>query len=387
MNSAAKNRLRIGIIFNFRKGWMGGIIYVINLVNALNFLEDKDQPEIIVFYNKDLENFTKEMQYPFLKLIPWEFTGFYKGYLMTWFTRKNVFADEFITRYHLDGLYPINDRPIASNKRLTGGATIAAWIPDLQHKFYPHFFGRKRTFLREQRIKLLLSNTKDLVVSSHDVEGHFRKFYRIKKDLRIHVLQFVSIIKEFSFGNADELFEKYKLPPVYFMVSNQFTNHKNHLVILKALQLLKSRGSQVHVVFTGKMEFKGNEAYIKRIRTMVAENALENCTSFLGVIPRQDQLCLMKHARAIVQPSLFEGWSTVIEDAISLQVPVIASDLPVNIEHLGDKGTFFKRHSEQELADILAAFPSHNGSNIYEQYEDRINRYGKAFLKIFAPQS
>ena len=49
----------------------------------------------------------------------------------------------------------------------------------------------------------------------------------------------------------------------------------------------------------------------------------------------------MKNAKAIIQPSLFEGWSTVIEDARSLQVPVIATDLTVNIEQLGDKGKYF----------------------------------------------
>ena len=56
---------------------------------------------------------------------------------------------------------------------------------------------------------------------------------------------------------------------------------------------------------------------------------------------RAEQLLLMKYAQAVIQPSLFEGWSTVIEDAISLQVPVIASNLPVNIEQLGDRGVYF----------------------------------------------
>jgi len=37
------------------------------------------------------------------------------------------------------------------------------------------------------------------------------------------------------------------------------------------------------------------------------------------VLPRDTQLSVMRHADAILQPSLFEGWSTVIEDAISLQ--------------------------------------------------------------------
>ena len=36
--------------------------------------------------------------------------------------------------------------------------------------------------------------------------------------------------------------------------------------------------------------------------------------SILGFISRQDQLSLMRDAIAVIQPSLFEGWSTVVED-------------------------------------------------------------------------
>ena len=378
-----KNRLRIGIIFNFRKSWMGGLIYIVNLINALNFLDDKDKPEIIVFYIPELEELTKEMQYPYLKLMPWKFKEIYKGYYSSWFKRKNVFVDDLINDFKLDGIYPVNDRPVKSSKKINDKTKIVAWIPDLQHKFYPHFLGKKRNFLRELRIKILLRNTDDLVVSSHDVENHFHKFYNLKKNLRIHILQFVTIIKDVDFTDIENLRQKYKVPKEYFMVCNQFTNHKNHFVILNALSLLKTRNENVHFVFTGKMEFRGNDAYIKNIREIVAENKLEDNVSFLDVIPRQDQLCLMKHCKAIVQPSFFEGWSTVIEDAICLQLPVIAADLPVNIEHLGDKGIFFDPNDGKQLADILASFPTHDGTDIYEKYDKRIEKYGKKFLEIF----
>lgn len=383
MGMENKKRLRIGIIFNFRKSWMGGLIYIVNLINALNFLADEDKPEIIVFYIPELEELTKEMQYPYLKLMPWEFKEIYKGYYNSWLKRKNVFVDDLINDFELDGIYPVNDRPVKSSKKINNSTKIVAWIPDLQHKFYPHFLGKKRNFLRELRIKILLRNTDDLVVSSNDVESHFHKFYNLKKDLRIHILQFVTIIKDVDFTGIENLRQKHKVPKEYFMVCNQFTNHKNHFVILHALSILKARNEKVHFVFTGKMEFRGNDEYIKKIREIVAENQLEDNVSFLDVIPRQDQLCLMKHCKAVVQPSFFEGWSTVIEDAICLQLPVIAADLPVNIEHLGDKGTFFNPNDEKQLADILAVFPTHDGSDIYEKYDKRIEKYGKKFLEIF----
>lgn len=377
------SRPRIGIIFNFRKGWMGGLIYIVNLVNALNFLEDEEKPEIVVFHTAELEELTKEMKYPYLKIVPWTFPDIYKGYFLTYLTRRNAFYQDLIDQYQLDGIYPANDQPLAQSKKQYKKTKMVAWIPDLQHKFYPQFLDKKRIFLRELRIKIILRNVKHLVVSSHDVESHFRKFYHIRKDLKIHVLQFVSIINNFSFEGIEDLYTKYSIPKEYFMVSNQFINHKNHFVILEALVLLKAKGIKVHFVFTGKMEFKQNQEYIKKIRTFIADNGIQDAISFLDVIPRQDQLCLMKHSKAVVQPSLFEGWSTVIEDAISLQVPVIASDLDVNIEQLGDAGTFFKAQDAEQLANLLSTYPTHDGSDIYEKYDDRIAKYGKKFLQIF----
>jgi glycosyltransferase involved in cell wall biosynthesis len=380
--NAKKERLRIGILFNFRKGWMGGIIYIINLVNALNFLDEEEKPEIIVFYNPDLTEFINQFKYPYLKLVSNSFPGFMKGYLFSSFQRKNIFVDRLINENKLDGVYPHNDWPVSGHNLLKKGTRVVAWIPDLQHKFYPHFFNRLRVFFREIRIKMLLRNTSDMVVSSHDVESHFRKFYKISSKLNIHVLRFVSIINDFSFKEIESLNLSYKIPTSYFIISNQFTNHKNHKVVLNALIRLKSQQTNVHIVCTGKMEFKGNEKYIQEIRDIISESDLNEKISLLGVIPRQDQLSLMKHARAIIQPSLFEGWSTVIEDAKTLQVPVIASSLPVNIEQLGDKGIFFDPHDHEKLAQLLATFDD-NHKVTFERYDDRVKHFAHDFISIF----
>ncbi len=55
---------------------------------------------------------------------------------------------------------------------------------------------------------------------------------------------------------------------------------------------------------------------------------------FLGIIPRSEQIQLYRFAAAVVQPSQFEGWSTVIEDAKALGRPIIASSIDVHKEQL-----------------------------------------------------
>lgn len=373
-------RKKLGVLFQFRKGWMGGIIYIINLVNALEFLPEEEQPDIVLFYKDDLEEFLKDIRYKRVTPVRLNMPGLFKAYLRSFFTRKNVFVSDLINQYQLDGIYPLNDQPVKNDQK---HARVVAWIPDLQHKFYPHFFGRKRTFMREVRIRILLSNTTDLVVSSHDVESHFRKFYSIRPSMRIHRLRFVTSFDSFDFASLADLQKTYPVPDRYYMVSNQFTNHKNHHAIMEALKMLNEEGMNIHVVFTGKMEFKGNEAYIAGLRKMVADYGLTTQTHFLGIIPRKDQLALMKRSVAVLQPSLFEGWSTVIEDAKSVQVPVLAANLGVNMEQLGDLGTFFSPDNYRQFADCMKAAWQQPKHCVYPPYEDRVRQFAYDFMSIF----
>lgn len=377
------SRPRIGIIFNFTKGWLGGFYYYQNIIKALDFLEDAEKPEIIIFYNKDYSEYLNEIQYPYLQLVPWKFTGVYKGYLLSFLKRKNIFVDEMIRAYQLKGIYPVNDNPIASNKSIPKGTIGAAWFPDLQHKFFPQFFDRKRLWLRELRLKLTLKNATDLVVSSNDTVGHFRQFYTLADNLNIHVLQFVSILEVSEAGDIEKIREAYKIPAEYFIVSNAFLKHKNHLIVLKALKELKQNNKPVHIVFTGRMEVYEDGMHISMLKNYIAENSLQGQVSLLGIIPREHQLCIMKHSKAVLQPSLFEGWNTTIEDAKWMQLPVIASGIAVHKEQLGDKGFYFKPEDEKELAQLLVTFQVNNTPTLYGDNKERVKTFARTFLKIF----
>ncbi|RIW14372.1 glycosyltransferase, partial [Algoriphagus lacus] len=88
--------------------------------------------------------------------------------------------------------------------------------------------------------------------------------------------------------------------------------------------------------------------------------------------------------QAVIQPSLFEGWSTVIEDAKSLNVQVICSNLPVHIEQLSLNGIYFNPYNEMELALIIKGFMKSSDYLIYEDYDERVRRFALNFLSIFS---
>lgn len=373
--------MRLGIIFNFDPKWMGGIIYILNVVRVLNFVEDKDKPQVFLFYNKKLESFLNEVNYPYMEKIPWEFLPVHQGFVTSIIKRKNLFISDMIEEYNLDVLFPNSDFPVKTRS----GSKVLSWYADLQHKYYPEFFGRRKIFERNLRINFNLKNATDLIVSSQAVKDDFSRFYKIPASLQIHVYHFVSVIEKFPENDKDRLLSKYYLPEKYFLISNQFHKHKNHNTAFRALAELKKNGKNIHFAVTGKFPEQPNSKYMQELHNIISSSDLKDNISFLGLISRSDQLLIMKYAQAIIQPSLFEGWSTVIEDAKSLQVPVIASNLPVNKEQLQEEGGYFEPHNYNYLAEIIGSFPERDfNQKIYEEYEVRMKKAAYELFNILS---
>ena len=98
----------------------------------------------------------------------------------------------------------------------------------------------------------------------------------------------------------------------------------------------------------------------------------------------------MRGAAAVVQPSLFEGWSTVVEDARALGKRVFLSDIPVHREQRPAGAVYFDPHRPEVLADEIArtwdALP--DGPALDEDrcaladQRERVARYADDYLAI-----
>jgi glycosyltransferase involved in cell wall biosynthesis len=142
---------------------------------------------------------------------------------------------------------------------------------------------------------------------------------------------------------------------------------------------LKKQGIDVVVAFSGKENDNRNPEYFPGLKQVVEENDLTENIKFLGFLDREVQLQLMNHSKAIIQPSLFEGWSTVIEDAMAMNQTIIASDLEVNKEQLGESGIYFDRLNSKELVNILKDFKP---LKIKYDYPSKLNEFATQFYNI-----
>ena len=145
------------------------------------------------------------------------------------------------------------------------------------------------------------------------------------------------------------------------------------------VEILKSQGVDICVAFSGKEYDYRSPDYTIELKEYVINNNLSANIKFLGFVERSEQLKLLEICRAVIQPSLFEGWSTVIEEGMAFNKLVLASDLLVNKEQLSDKGIYFERNNANDLAEKLKLMDNYPNTIDY-QYQIKQNQFALDFL-------
>nr|AAD47915.1 putative alpha-glycosyltransferase [Rhizobium etli] len=182
------------------------------------------------------------------------------------------------------------------------------------------------------------------MLSSEDSRIACEHFYPSSRG-RTHVARFAVQPKGVIAPSAARaLADKYELPERYIFLPNQFWQHKNHLLVVEALKILHRRGQEVTIVASGSQCDPRDPSYFPRVRAAIDSSGLSSNFILLGLIPYRDLAPLAVASMALLNPSLFEGWSTTVEEALSWGVPLICLILDVNREQAGEAAVYFDRY-------------------------------------------
>lgn len=376
-------RTRLGIHYSYNENWIGGTYYIHNLLKAILTLPETDLPIITVFAESEQEfvKLAKDTQYPNMNY--WPLFKLPKYNLLEKIINK--IARAFFKQNLIDKAKNMVDVvfPVMTTSHEYFGKKKVYWIPDFQDRKLPAFF-KVDELAERKKWQVHVSKQKALLIlSSQDAADQFQYFLPHALTTQ-RVVPFATIQQTNEIPSFEEVKSIFQLPDAFLISPNQFWAHKNHIIILKAVRLLKQKGHLVTVVFTGKEYDYRNPDYFGELQYFVKQNDLEEQVRFLGFIDRLHQLCLMKQAKAIIQPSLFEGWSSVIEDAKCLGKQVLASNLPVHQEQLGDNGKYFDPTDETLLANLIEEILNCETISINYQYELQIQQFAENFLRAIA---
>ena len=355
---------RIGVV-NFKMrvafplfggaSWSGGLNYLVNLFSALA----ESAPGAItpiVFTGTDRSSEELAPLLPHLSEPPVRLALWNAG---SWTYKRRLFCGVVLQR---DGLaeQAFRDANIDlafQHADLYGsrfGIPTLAWIADFQHRHLPHMFSKLNYLRRELGYHVLARSATQILVSSQDAARDCKKFYPAAEH-RISVLPFTApVANVLNRHQLEILLSKYRLPERFFFLPNQFWKHKNHVAVVQALQIAKLQGESLVVAATGNLKDPRHPNYPSSIIDQVKHYGLNDNFRYLGMIPREDIYPLMQASIGLINPSLFEGWSTTVEEAKALGVPLILSDLRVHKEQAPTAYRYFNANDPSDLAVALS---------------------------------
>lgn len=343
--------IRVGFIFSFDDGWLGGINYFRNLITALYALPER-KIEAVIFTG--LRSPEKHFDgFPAIKIVR---SRMFENGTVLWHMRYLV-RHRLSRDFLFEWLLKIHGISVLSHSDwLKGNARVPAigWIPDFQHLRLPEFFSMDEIAARNKYFSDLCQYCSTIIVSSFDAQSDLNRFDPSCAS-KSEVLQFVvaSTKAETMLPGRGELEARYKFSGKYFLLPNQFWKHKNHCVVIEALGLLGREGKRVLVLATGSTTDYRHPEYFKSLMERAKELDVLDNFYHLGLVPASDLAGLMRDALAIINPSFFEGWSTSVEEAKSLGKQVLLSDIPVHREQNPLLASYFLPDDANALAAIL----------------------------------
>jgi len=229
---------------------------------------------------------------------------------------------------------------------------------DFQHRHLPEFFTCQDRHSRDRHFKRMFHEAKAVLVNSRSVKEDALRFVD-HISANIFTLPFTPVLRpEWRHGDKAAL-EKWGLQMniPFFLVSNQFWKHKNHALAFRAARVLRARNLKFQLVCTGSWETEETRQVVRSLRKEFSQEISTGIIRLTGWIPKEDQISLIHFARAILQPSLFEGGpgGGIVYHAYALGRPILLSDLPVNREIPLDESCYFPAKDELALADRMAA--------------------------------
>lgn len=268
---------------------------------------------------------------------------------------------------------------------------VLCWLPDFQHLHLPHLFTPAELAERQSKFAAVALHAQAVVVSSEDARQDFASVHP-EAARRAYVLRFVAHAPPLEgLPPAETVLARHGLDEAFFHIPNQLWAHKNHALVVQALSIVASRrGRAPLVISTGQMEDYRNPDHFPRFIELLAQAGLADRFRVLGLLPYAEVAVLMRQAIAMINPSLFEGWSTTVEEAKSLGKRLLLSDIPVHREQAPARGTYFNPADPEALAQQMAAVLDEHDASVEQtaaaaaaaELPGRMQAYGRAYERI-----
>jgi glycosyltransferase involved in cell wall biosynthesis len=230
---------------------------------------------------------------------------------------------------------------------------VVSTIYDLQYKYYPQFFSSRELYYREKHFQEAARVAAKIVCISDFVRGTVVE--NTEGDPDRVVTSYIRLWKRIERPEpaaAQAVWQRLGVKrDEYLFFPANFWPHKNHTMLLTAFGMYKRAhpDSKLKLVLTGapdsRMRFL-QEAAAPRM-------GLEGEVVFAGFLPDAEFAALLEGCRAVIFPSLYEGFGMPVLEAMIFGKPILCSNVTSLPEVAGDAAILFDPRRPVEIVEAI----------------------------------
>src|SRR3989344_982790 len=233
---------------------------------------------------------------------------------------------------------------------------------------HPLIYGIKRR-VAAHLIKSAISRARTVIVPSQSVKAQIVKRYGKNYQDKI-VVTYEGLNEKLITAKENTALVKQFPRPFYLYVGN-FYPHKNVERLIRTV-------SSKDLALVGPNDF-----FASRTKNLIKKLGLEKRIFMLHNRSFQDLVFLYKHASALIHPSLAEGFGLPLLEAAHFDCPVIASDIPVFKEILGNNYLAFNPRDIDDMAAKIRLFEKHGGQKAVLSEKFSFKKMAEQTLAIY----
>lgn len=321
-----------------------------------------------IFYNVDLGNpggiqqYSEKLiiallRYTKNKILLFSYDGFYNNLELDSSDKVNI------NYVNIENLSSIKIKEILENSKLDVLHIPYQELPffdleiptvlslhDLQHEHYPNFFTEEQLNYRNKYYRLSANLANQIVVTVENCKDDIIDFYGIpERKISITSFGMENRFQNTTLIDRNELKVKFGFEEKYIFYPAQTWEHKNHITLLKALKRIKDNNKLNFKLVCSGMK---NE-YYKVIEKYIEDNGLNEDVIFTGFVSNSELYSLYKYCELVVIPTLFEAESLPLLEAMSLEIPVICSNVTSLPNTIADNRFVFKSTNYMQLSELI----------------------------------
>jgi glycosyltransferase involved in cell wall biosynthesis len=237
------------------------------------------------------------------------------------------------------------------------GHELLSWLPYIStvwavnhriHPMYPEFSYTRFQFESSDRgMEQSLAKASYVIAGTEEGKNQIISLYGAY-DKKVRVIPFPTPVLPFVEGKpASNLEFKFNGPYVFYPA--RFWPHKNHVVIIAALKVLRQKWNlTVNAVFSGADE--GNLGYVLQYAQALG---VRDQVIYVGEVAEAELVRLYKGALALVYASAVGPDNLPPLEAMSVGCPAIVAEVPGAREQYGDACLFFHPMDEVALSSLI----------------------------------